>query len=66
MKITINGKSQALTSAQNLTEFVNAFCKQPRHVISELNGVIITPEQWSQTNLQDGDVLELVTFVGGG
>jgi len=66
MNIIINGKSPALTTAQNLSDIVSTFCKQSRHVISELNGAIIPPEQWSQTLLQDGDVLELVTFVGGG
>ena len=66
MNIIINGKSQQLISAQNLSEIVHTFCKQPRHVITELNGSIISPDLWPQTRLQDGDALELVTFVGGG
>jgi sulfur carrier protein len=66
MNIIINGTSQQLTSSKNLTEIVNAFCKQSKHVITELNGAIIPSEKWAQTNLQDGDALELVTFVGGG
>ena len=66
MNITVNGKAQQLTSAKNLSDIVNSFCKQPKHVITELNGTIVPSAQWPQTNLQDGDALELVTFVGGG
>ena len=66
MNIIINGKSHPLTSAKNLSDIVATFCKQSSHVITELNGTIVPSDQWAQTNLQDGDALELVTFVGGG
>ena len=66
MNIIINGTSQQLTSTNNLSDIVSSFCKQSKHVITELNGAIIPSEQWAQTKLQDGDALELVTFVGGG
>ena len=66
MNITINGKLQQLTASRNLSDIVSTFCKQSKHVLTELNGAIVTSDQWSQTNLKDGDVLELVTFVGGG
>ena len=66
MNIIINGKSHSLPSAKHLSDIVLAFCQQPKHVITELNGTIVPSDQWAQTNLQDGDALELVTFVGGG
>jgi len=66
MNIVINGTSRQLNSAKNLSEIVNAFCKQSRHVITELNGRIVPSDQWAQTSIKDGDALELVTFVGGG
>ncbi|MBF0570908.1 MAG: sulfur carrier protein ThiS [Candidatus Omnitrophica bacterium] len=66
MNIIINGTSRQLNSTRNLSDIVSAYCKQSRHVIAELNGCIIPPEQWGQTSLKDGDTLELVTFVGGG
>jgi len=66
MNITINGTSQQLISVKNLSEIVSSYCKQSKHVITELNGTIIPSDQWANTHLQDGDALELVTFVGGG
>jgi len=66
MNVTINGSFQQLTSQKNLSDIVSSFCKEPKHVITELNGTIVPSDQWAQTTLQDGDALELVTFVGGG
>jgi thiamine biosynthesis protein ThiS len=66
MNIIINGTTQQLDTAKNLSEIVTHFCNQPKHVITELNGNIVPSEKWPQTALKDGDALELVTFVGGG
>jgi len=66
MKININGTSQNLDPTKNLSDIVTTFCKQSKHVIAELNGTIVPSEQWTKTNLKEGDALELVTFVGGG
>ena len=66
MNVTINGTAQQLTSTKNLSDIVASFSKQSRHVITELNGAIIPSERWAEIQLQEGDTLELVTFVGGG
>jgi len=66
MNIIINGTSQELNSSKNLSDIVSTFCKESKHVITELNGAIIPSNQWAGTSLKEGDNLELVTFVGGG
>jgi len=66
MKIIINGTTQHLPSIKSLLDIVNSYTKNPKHVITELNGTIIPSNAWAQTKLQDGDALELVSFVGGG
>jgi sulfur carrier protein len=66
MNITINGKIQQSTQGTNLSEIISTYCKVPKHVITELNGNIVPAENWAQTSLKEGDVLELVSFVGGG
>ena len=66
MNIIINGTSQELNSSKNLSDIVSTFCKESKHVITELNGAIIPCDQWAGTSLKEGDNLELVTFVGGG
>ncbi len=66
MKITINGQAKEFNNINSLNDLVNLVCKNPQHVITEINGAIITTDNWKTTTLKDGDTLELVTFVGGG
>ncbi len=66
MKLTINGTLKELPSALPLTAVVAQFCKNPKHVIAELNGTIIAAGDWDKTTLKEADTIELVTFVGGG
>ena len=66
MKIQLNGKNQELSSSQSLKELIEGFCKQHNRVIAEVNGQIVKSPHWEKTPLKDGDVVELVSFVGGG
>lgn len=66
MKITINGTQKEYSNAVPLQELVSQYCKNPKHVIAEVNGEIINSSQWGQRSLADGDNIELVSFVGGG
>ena len=66
MKITINGTAKEYTNSVLLQELVSQYCKNPRHVIAEVNGEIIHASHWGQRSVADGDSIELVSFVGGG
>ena len=66
MQITINGTNKELPAAIDLAHLVAQACKEPQHVITEINGAIIPSSHWEKTLLKEGDVIELVTFVGGG
>ena len=66
MKIQLNGQSKNLASTQSLKEFVASFCKKHNPIIAEVNGKIIKSNNWETVSLKDGDVVELVSFVGGG
>lgn len=66
MKITINGTQKEYSNPVPLAELVSTYCKNPRHVIAEVNGEIIKSSQWTQKSIADGDTIELVSFVGGG
>ncbi|MBF0490230.1 MAG: sulfur carrier protein ThiS [Candidatus Omnitrophica bacterium] len=66
MKVTINGTVKELPNISYLSEIVTQYCKEPKHVITEVNGQIIPANLWGNTALKDGDTIELVAFVGGG
>jgi thiamine biosynthesis protein ThiS len=66
MQITVNGKIQDFEQNAPLSTLIQELCKNPEHVIAELNEQIIIKDQWGATQINDGDSLELVHFVGGG
>ncbi len=65
-KIILNGKEKDVSPAVNLQRLISELCKDPSHVIVELNGTVLKTPQWTGTIIKDGDRLELVNFVGGG
>ena len=66
MKVTINGTSKELNNNPQLADLVAQFCKESKHIITEVNGTIIPSSNWNNTSIKDGDTIELVAFVGGG
>lgn len=66
MKITINGTTKEFTTSCLLSDIVKQYCKEPKHIITELNGQIVVSSNWEKTTLKDSDTIELVAFVGGG
>lgn len=39
---------------------------EPSAVIAEVDGTIVRPDEFARTALHDGQVIELVKFMGGG
>ena len=66
VKIILNGKEKNIAAPVNLESLIGQSCRDPQHVIAELNGAIVKNNQWQRQILKDGDTLELVNFVGGG
>ncbi len=65
MNLIINGDERQL-AAQTLSALVEELGMKSDRVAIELNREIVHKEQWPQTQLRDGDRLEIVHFVGGG
>ena len=63
--ITVNGKSVRLTKC-NLIEYLKEQGYHTQRVVAELNGKIIPKSEYENTALKEGDVLEVLSFVGGG
>ncbi len=63
--MTVNGKDLDFdkSTVQHLIEHFNL---KPGSVVVEKNGVIVKRERYTDEGLNDGDVLEIVRFVGGG
>ena len=66
MKVTVNGKEMVFCEPPTGASLLAVLDITPATVVAELNGEIIKREDLLARELDDGDMLELVTVVGGG
>ncbi len=66
MKLTVNGQERDFNSALDGAGLLSTLDIPASTVVVELNGEIIPRQSFLTQELKDGDVLELVTLVGGG
>lgn len=66
MQITVNGQPQTHEARTTVAQLLAALKLEPRRVAVELNKKIVPRAQYPQAVLNDRDVLEIVTLVGGG
>lgn len=67
MQVQINGETRELTHDQIvLAELVRELSLTPQRIAVELNKRIVRRDEWDQTEINDGDRIEIVHFVGGG
>ena len=66
MKITCNGEIKEIQPDTTLVSFVRDMDLNPDTVVAECDGRIIKRDEYDTLVLQEGSVLELIRFVGGG
>ena len=64
--ITLNGEPRRLPRPASVTALLVSLGLDPRMVVVERNREIVRRPDLDHTPVEDGDVLELVHFVGGG
>lgn len=62
----VNGKQELEAAGMTLAEYIEKKQYRTDRIAVELNGQIIPKAQYAQTVLTQEDVLEVVSFVGGG
>ena len=63
--VKINGK-ELNVAGKTITEYLASTNYDPKRIAVERNGDIVFKSQYGETLLQDGDHVEVVSFVGGG
>lgn len=66
MNITLNGKPRSLDNLSTVAALLDSLNLDPNQVAVEHNRVVLLMGDFAATPLRDGDVLEIVQFVGGG
>jgi thiamine biosynthesis protein ThiS len=66
MKLMLNGKEREVANGISLIGLLESLQIRPGRVVVERNREIVARDSFSTTKLTEGDVLEIVHFVGGG
>jgi thiamine biosynthesis protein ThiS len=66
LALTVNGEARSVPGPATLADLLSHLGLDPRAVVVELNREIVRRPRLGETDLKDGDVVELVHFVGGG
>ncbi len=66
MQVTINGTPRTLEHSRTVEQLLAELGLDPRAVVVEHNRVIVRRLALASTPLAEGDVVEIVHFVGGG
>jgi thiamine biosynthesis protein ThiS len=64
--VTVNGDDRAIAAGLSVRAFLESLDLQPALVVVERNREILDRDRYAEVRIEQGDVLELVHFVGGG
>lgn len=66
MKVKINGEFREFNGVKTVSELLDILNLNSKKVVVEINREIVDPNNFTLKMLNDGDVIEIVHFVGGG
>nr|WP_320048613.1 sulfur carrier protein ThiS [uncultured Desulfuromonas sp.] len=66
MDIIVNNQTRTINSGSTLAELIADMGLDAARIAVEYNRDILTREQLPEISLNEGDVIEIVNFVGGG
>jgi len=66
MQLTVNGQMQLCNDDTTLLEYLQGNGVDVKAVVVELNRTVVKADDFGTTVLTDGNVLEILQFVGGG
>ena len=66
MNITINGETKNFEENTTLLVLLKELSLEGKVMAAAVNMEIVKQDSWDKHQLQDGDKLELLDFVGGG
>lgn len=66
VQILVNGEERQVPDGANLRTLLELLRLEGRPVAVEVNRKVIPRARYDETALRNGDIVEVVTFVGGG
>lgn len=66
MSIQVNGNTQPLPSVATIQGLLDTLGLSDKPVVVEHNKVALFPRDYEETQLSDGDTVEIITIAAGG
>ena len=66
IKIFINGDLKKIPQETNIVSVLESLNISTKHIAIEINENLVFRSDWQETNLKDGDKIEIVKAIGGG
>lgn len=66
MRVQVNGETREVPEKITLDELVRELSLAPERLAIELNREVVRRAAWPETEMREGDTIEIVHFVGGG
>lgn len=66
MQIKVNGEIRDIPKGSTMLDLIRSLGVEERVMASALNMEIVKQDAWDKAILKEGDVIELLDFVGGG
>jgi sulfur carrier protein len=66
ISIVLNGESRKIENEVTLDRLLDLFSLPRQRVAIELNRSVVRRGDWPDTPVGDGDIIEVIHFVGGG
>ena len=66
MEITLNGEKREIEAEIDIDRLLDLFSLPQQRVAVEVNRSVIRRADWPNVCVSDGDVVEVIHFVGGG
>ncbi len=64
--VMINGRSRLVAEGESIGKLLDILALARSGIAVEVNRVLVKKDQYDACRLRHGDVVEIVTFVGGG
>ena len=66
IRVRLNGEEREIPRGRSVRELLESLELHPELVVVERNRTILERASYGEVEVEDGDALELVHFVGGG
>ena len=66
IKIFVNGDLKKFPQETNIVFVLESLNISSKHIAIEINESLVFRSDWEETNLKDGDKVEIVKAIGGG